>query len=116
MRVIGADVSLSIRQTMAGWGKLALGPGAHSLDNSLREPAPPRRWWPRIYATGLVVAVALATFGAWRMKREALLPVALMLYFVLLSGGPEANSRFRTPAMPMLAVLAVAAFTRTEKR
>jgi 4-amino-4-deoxy-L-arabinose transferase-like glycosyltransferase len=115
-QVIGSDPMLASRQVAAGVGKSLFGPGARSLAGSLREPSSSLVWWPRLYAAALVVAFGLAAFGAWGLRREALLPVALALYFLLLAGGPEANSRFRTPITPVLAVLAVAAFTRTEKR
>jgi hypothetical protein len=40
--------------------------------------------------------------GAW----EKIALVALMAYFVAVSGGPHGYSRFRHPAMPFLCVLA----------
>jgi 4-amino-4-deoxy-L-arabinose transferase-like glycosyltransferase len=113
-RVLRSAPAVAFGQTAVGWGKVLFGPGARSLDNSLRTPAEPGRWRPIVYGAALVVTFAFAVIGAWRMKREALLPVALVCYFVLLSGGPEANSRFRVPITPMLAVLAVAAWRRTE--
>jgi 4-amino-4-deoxy-L-arabinose transferase-like glycosyltransferase len=112
VRVIRSAPALAIGETVRGWMKVLFGPGARSLDNSLATTGPPRKWWPIVYAAALIIVFALAVIGAWRMKRDALLPAVLCCYFVLLSGGPEANSRFRTPVMPMLATLAVAGWRK----
>jgi hypothetical protein len=101
-----------IRQTATGWAKVLFGPGAHSLDNSLRETETPGRWWPQLYVAVLGVLLVVAGIGAYRLRRPAILLAGLAVYFVLLSGGPEANSRFRTPIMPALAILAVGAWRR----
>ncbi len=98
---------LAAKQAIVGWGKVLFGPGARSIDSMLREPGNPSRWWP-LYALALVVAVALGFIGAIKLGREAALLWAVAVYFVVLAGGPEGNSRFRVPITPMLAVLAVA--------
>lgn len=105
-----------VRQTAVGWGKLLLGPGARALDNALREPKPAARWWPPIYTVALAGAVLLSVVGARRLGREAILPAALVLYFVVLAGGPESNSRFRVPITPTLAILAVAGCVERRKK
>jgi hypothetical protein len=56
-----------------------------------------------VYVCGLVGAFELARGRRW----AALALLALLVaYFVGLAAGAEANSRFRLPAMPFLAVLA----------
>jgi hypothetical protein len=55
----------------------------------------------------LYPAAAIGLFAAWRdpdRRRAALIPVAFIAYFVLVSG-PEAYARFRVPVMPFLAML-----------
>jgi hypothetical protein len=55
----------------------------------------------------LYPAVALGLIVACRdpeRRRAALIPVAFIAYFVLVSG-PEAYARFRVPVMPFLAML-----------
>jgi hypothetical protein len=101
---------VSTKQTIVGWSKLLLGPGAHALDNSLRHPRAATRWWMPMYTIALAGAILLGAVGAKRLGRESVLPAALVLYFVALAGGPESNSRFRVPITPMLAILAVNAF------
>ena len=52
-------------------------------------------------------AAAIGLLAAWRdpdRRRAALIPVAFIAYFVLVSG-PEAYARFRVPVMPFLAIL-----------
>ena len=106
--VIRADPSQMVRQLATGWLRIILGPGARSLDNSLREQQPVSRWWPPVYTIMLASAWLLAAFGAVKLRRGCILPVLLILYFVGLAGGSNGNSRFRVPVVPMLAVLAAA--------
>lgn len=108
--VMGSPV-IAIRQYAQGWFQLLLGPGAHSLDNSLRQPPQSSRWWPALYGIELLAITIASVAGAIRLGREAVLLTALVLYFLALSGGGGANSRFRVPVTPMLAVLAVAGVT-----
>lgn len=105
--VVVFTLALAAKQAVLGCGKVLFGPGARSIDNMLREPDKPGRLWP-LYTLVLIVVVALSFVGAIKLGREALLVWAVALYFVVLAGGPESNSRFRTPITPMLAVLAVA--------
>jgi hypothetical protein len=100
---------IAMKQAVLGWGKLLFGPGVRALDNARGQAEPPAKWWPPVYSLTLVVVVFLGVVGAKRLGREAIVPALLVLYFVALGGGPESNSRFRVPIMPMLAVLAVAA-------
>jgi hypothetical protein len=53
------------------------------------------------------VFAAIGAFALWRRDREmALMTIATILYFVLISAGGEAESRFRVPVIPqyMIAV------------
>jgi len=111
MRVLSSAPALAAKQTVVGWGKVLFGPGARSIDNMLVQPDGTSRWWPKLYALGLLVAAALTVMGAVKLGRVAVLPWAVALYFVVLSGGPESNSRFRAPITPVLAILAVGAVT-----
>jgi len=104
------------RQTVIGWGMLLIGPGAHALDYSLGQSKPASKFWSALYSLVLLTIIVLAGVGARRLGREAILLVCLIGYFVILAGGPEANSRFRVPVTPLLAVLAVAGACGVEKK
>ena len=108
MRILFSAPLLAVKQTCMGWPKVLFGPGAHSIDSMLEKPGDPARWWPALYGLGLVLLVFLGVVGAIGWGRKAMWLWAVALYFVVLVGGPESNSRFRTPITPMLAVLAVA--------
>jgi hypothetical protein len=100
--------SVAAKQAALAWAWLLFGPGAKNLPQLMYSQAAPARWWPPIYTVVLICAVIAGIFGGARLGKPAVLLVALVVYFVVLAGGPEANSRFRTPVTPMLAVLAVA--------
>lgn len=108
--IFTAAPGIAAKQFVLGWFKVLLGPGARSLENSLRDPERNARVWPAVYAVMLAGATLAAIFGAYRLGRPALLLPLLVIYFTLLSGGGGGNSRFRTPMTPMLTILAVAAF------
>jgi hypothetical protein len=64
-------------------------------------------------ALHLLLLYAGAAWGLWRMRNEsvagrltAALLAGLALYFVILSTGPQAYSRFRVPFTPLLALCA----------
>jgi hypothetical protein len=109
LHIILSAPALVAQQTFLGWVKVLVGPGAHSIDAMLREPRATARWWPVPYSLGLLLVSGLSILGAVRLRSGGVLLTALVLYFVILVGGPESNSRFRAPITPMLAVLAVAA-------
>lgn len=106
---------IAVRQYGQGWFQLLLGPGAHSLDNSLRQTSESSRWWPALYGAALLAITIAGVVGAVRLGRGAVLLTALVLYFLALSGGGGANSRFRTPITPLLAILAVAGVTTVRR-
>jgi hypothetical protein len=98
-----------------GIGQTLLGPGGRMLETFLREPKPTPRWWQIPYMGMLLIFVASAVYGTIRRGRELALLTILVLYFVALSVGPFGNSRFRYPIIPLLAILAVAAYTKTNE-
>jgi hypothetical protein len=113
--LMGSPV-IAVRQYAQGWFQLLLGPGAHSLDNSLRQTPPASsRWRARLYGAVLLAIAIAGIVGAVRFGGKAVLPAALVVYFLALSGGGGANSRFRTPVTPMLAILAVAGVTTSRR-
>ena len=99
-----------------GVGQTLLGPGRRNLEKFVREPRPARGWWPPVYTGLLAVLLLAAAWGAvWSWRQTGLL-VVLAAYFVLLSATPLGNSRFRYPAVPMLAVLAVAGVEKLRRQ
>jgi 4-amino-4-deoxy-L-arabinose transferase-like glycosyltransferase len=99
------------------WGtaQTLIGPGGRMLEAFLRTPRPTPRWWQIIYMGKLLAFVSVAAYGAVRRRRELAFLTIIVLYFVVLSVGPFGNTRFRYPIIPLLAILAVAAFPRTIK-
>jgi 4-amino-4-deoxy-L-arabinose transferase-like glycosyltransferase len=108
-------------ETQVRWlPELLLGTGAAGVALALDLDAagsPARRaagWLVSAAAAlHLLLLYAGAAWGAWRMRGEpaaarlsAALLVGLVLYFVILSTGPQAYSRFRVPFTPLLAVCA----------
>jgi len=107
---------LLAKQTVAGCGKLLLGPGTRALDTSLNQAEPSAKWWPSIYSAALLVVLLLSLVGVKRLGVEALVPLLLVVYFVCLASGPESNSRFRVPITPLLAVLPLRVPTERKNR
>ncbi len=116
VRAFTRSPRIAFKQALLGWGKLLFGPGAHALDNARNQAGPVATRWSLVYVLALIVVVSLSVVGAWRLGREAIVPVMLTLYFVGLAGGPESNSRFRVPVTPLLAVLAVAGIREVERK
>jgi 4-amino-4-deoxy-L-arabinose transferase-like glycosyltransferase len=98
-----------------GTGQTLVGPGGRMLEAFLREPKPTPRWWQVSYMGMLLIFVSVAICGAVRRWREVAFLTILVMYFVALSVGPFGNSRFRYPIIPLLAILAVVAWTKTNE-
>jgi 4-amino-4-deoxy-L-arabinose transferase-like glycosyltransferase len=114
-------------KTQVRWlPELLLGTGAAgvSLAFDLAD-GPDRRaraWWWALSAGAalhLLVLYVGAARGLWRMRAEAVpvrllavLLAGLVAYFVLLSTGPQAYSRFRVPFTPLLALCAARGLER----
>ncbi|HEX6287613.1 MAG TPA: glycosyltransferase family 39 protein [Herpetosiphonaceae bacterium] len=69
--------------------------------------------WSTLLLAILYLGAALGTVRLWRERHWLLLAllVLLLAYFIGLSAGGEANSRFRIPIVPFLAILAGAGLT-----
>ena len=104
-----------IEQTTIGWGRVLFGPGTRSIDAMLREPRAAIYWWPPLHVVGLALVSGLSFLGAMKLRSGGILLTVLVFYFVILTGGPESNSRFRVPITPMLAVLAMAGLPSLRK-
>jgi len=61
-----------------------------------------------VLLVGLYAATAVGIADSFLRKNELFLLIFFLHigYFCLLSGGPEANARFRVPIMPLLAIAA----------
>jgi hypothetical protein len=100
--------------------ELLLGTGAAGVALAFDLDGPRRAWRgaaSSAVAAGaalhLLVLYVAAAWGLWRMRSEsvtddltAALLAGLALYFVILSTGPQAYSRFRVPFTPLLALCA----------
>jgi hypothetical protein len=106
--ILRSSPFLMAKQAVHGWAMLLLGPGTRTLPKLMHSQPSSARWWPPIYAALLACVVVASVLGATRLRRACVLPVALVAYFVVLAGGPEANNRFRAPITPILATLAMA--------
>jgi len=100
----------------AGMGRLLLGPGESTLARFLALDALPR--WATLglagWAIGTLGLAALGTVLVLRSPDRWSWSVVLvtLAYVVVVSGGPEAYARFRTPLVPLLALLIAAALGR----
>jgi 4-amino-4-deoxy-L-arabinose transferase-like glycosyltransferase len=100
----------------AAWELLSTPSWEHWRDWALERPMSFAAFW--LSAAQLFVVytgVALWWFNRWRARRLAgvdLLFWLVIVYFILLSAGPEANSRFRAPIMPFLALYAAAGWVQ----
>ena len=117
LEVLGEHKLAAIRMMVYGTGRLLAGTGLTALSHLRGESSPgavSRPW--KIVAQGLqglalliaYLAVARAVMVmSWRRQFfELALSLGVVVYFVVLSAGPEANTRFRFPVAPFLAVLA----------
>ncbi len=116
-------------KTQVRWlPELLLGTGAAGLSLAFDlgdGPDRPRAWWWALSAGAalhLLVLYAGAACGLWRMRAEAVpvrllavLLAGLVAYFVLLSAGPQAYSRFRVPFTPLLALCAARGLERRSR-
>lgn len=111
-----------IMTTVDGVFRLLAGTGQTALSRISGDHDPESARGPEKTAAALALmfAVAAQLIGAltgvvalWRGGRrsEAMLLIGVAAYFVLIPAGPEANTRFRVPAEPFLALLAGAGGT-----
>ncbi|MGZ7077890.1 MAG: hypothetical protein ACXVJT_00630 [Thermoanaerobaculia bacterium] len=74
----------------------------------------------RVLTAWTMLVFVLACFGMVSLFRThryfAVLLVATVLYFLLISAGGESEARFRVPVMPMIAIAAAAGLQRMELR
>jgi 4-amino-4-deoxy-L-arabinose transferase-like glycosyltransferase len=112
-----------VRATVDGAVRMLAGNGLTALSRLCGDEDPENvgSTAKRFAAAGLgVLLAALYAGGAWGAvalvrdgRGHALaLIAAVVAYFVLISAGPEANTRFRFPAMPFLCLLAGAGWAR----
>ena len=65
------------------------------------------------FTSGVVLWLVRSPRSAW--TAGAVLVVVVSAYFVVISAGPEAASRFRVPLAPLLAILAAAGWESLRK-
>ncbi|MGE5198132.1 MAG: glycosyltransferase family 39 protein [Rhodospirillaceae bacterium] len=104
---LAASPMAFVRVHARGVGELFAASGADQLFLLLdrREPYALVKWCLRLVYLPVLALAAVGLFwgGSWRARAWL---VSLVVYFVLLSSGPFAGSRFRVPVMPVIAVLA----------
>jgi len=97
--------------------RLVAGTGLTALSNLFGDPDPEGRDRPVKLAGSVLLGCALVAIycgalrGVWLLARRELYQelaflLTFILYFVVASAGPEANTRFRFPTMPFWAILA----------
>ena len=118
--------AIFLRSYLSGIARLLIGPGFSEYAHLYGRPAPggltraltqglwtERRWL--LIGSAVLLPIVLAQLAGalagvarvWRLAAGSLL-LWSVAYFLVLSGGPVAHSRFRHPVMPMLCVLAAA--------
>ena len=117
LRVLAEHPVGAVKMAARGVARMMAGTGVTALSNLVGDPDPEAvsKPWKRVAQALLLLALGVAYLAAtWGVAllaaRRDLLAIALTLgviaYFALLSAGPEANTRFRFPASPFLAILA----------
>jgi 4-amino-4-deoxy-L-arabinose transferase-like glycosyltransferase len=107
----------ALKVTSAGVLRMLAGTGQTALSRLLGDPDPESfsRPWQRALLALQLLGLAIAYLALARgvrllaARREVLalgLPLGIAAYLVVFSAGPEANTRFRVPAAPFLAILA----------
>jgi 4-amino-4-deoxy-L-arabinose transferase-like glycosyltransferase len=117
LRILAEHPIGAVKMAARGVARMMAGTGLTALSKLVGDPDPETvsKPWKRAAQALLVLALVGAYLAAfWDVVLLAalrdLLAIALTLgviaYFALLSAGPEANTRFRFPASPFLAILA----------
>lgn len=114
----------ALRSAADGVFHLAAGTGLTALSGLRGDPEPERvlgfveQTLQFLFAALLAALYAFALLGLWRLARardftSLSITLSFILYFVVMSAGPEATTRFRVPIAPFLAILAGAGTSRT---
>jgi hypothetical protein len=111
----------AFKSWLRGETRLLIGPARSETATLLTGDPTVRRTWLRLLVLleqlvtiGIVLTAAIGAVGvlAGRLRSAGLWFVLVAAaYLIVISGGPEAYSRFRVPVTPLLAVLAAAALT-----
>lgn len=112
LRIIRQHPRGLVISSARGFAHVVLAPGLGVVDATSPDLPRPVRTLLALYAGGIAVAVILGALagallllrrGRWRV---ALGVIAVAFYLIVVSSGPEGESRFRVPILPLLAVLA----------
>ncbi len=115
VRVLKEHPVLMLRTQAEGAARLLLGPGGGHLRALLGPDVSGSAivaliGWSGAWLAGVYGLIALGGWKGWyglRKRWAVHLPVLVTLvYLVVVSAGPEANSRFRVPVAPLLALYA----------
>ena len=117
LRILAEHPIGAVKMMSRGVARMMAGTGVTALSNLVGDPDPEAvsKPWKRVAQALLLLALGVAYLAAtWGVvllaARRDLLAIGLTLgvivYFALFSAGPEANTRFRFPASPFLAILA----------
>ena len=117
LRVLAEHPVGAAKMMARGVARMVAGTGVTALSNLVGDPDPEAvsKPWKRGTQALLLLALGVvylaATRGAVRLaaQRDLLaigMTLGIIAYLALFSAGPEANTRFRFPASPFLAILA----------
>jgi len=117
LRILAEHPIGAAKMMSRGVARMLAGTGLTALSNLLgdRDPETVAKPWKRVSQALLLLSLGVAYLAAARgvallAARRDLVALALTLgviaYLALFSAGPEANTRFRFPASPFLAILA----------
>ena len=107
----------AVKMMSAGVVRMMAGTGLTALSNLVGDPDPEgvAKAWKRTVQALQLLGLGVVYLAVGRgvillaARRELLaiaLPLGVIVYLALFSAGPEANTRFRFPAAPFLALLA----------
>lgn len=109
VRIVLSDPLAAARTAVRGAAMVSLAEGGHFLTRVGIDDSPIARWLLRLWMLSLWLVGGVAAIAGWRRPEIRWAVTALVIvivYVIAISSGPESYSRFRVPAMPLLAVLA----------
>jgi 4-amino-4-deoxy-L-arabinose transferase-like glycosyltransferase len=117
LRILLRHPAETLRMTLAGLGRLLVGPGTLTLAQYLSIPPHPLltavlgAWAITLLAGALIGALIVVREGT-RLRAWWAFLALVALYIVLVSAGNESYARFRTPVVPVMALFAAAGASR----
>ena len=116
LRLMREHPLLMFEVQVKGAGRMLFGPGVASFDKYFGSVGRYVTSYSVIYLIGIYGLVIICLINLFRQRPlilgQHLFLGVVVIYLVCISAGPEANSRFRSPVMPILAAFAAGGVRR----